>query len=263
MKKILLASLAAAAFASTALAADLPVKAPIMKAPPAPVTSWTGCYLDAGFGYGMYNQDHALESGPPLTPGFEVLETTETQGGRGWLGRFGGGCDYQFASNWLIGAFADYDVMDIKATIGDLGVAGTEKENNAWYAGGRLGYLVTPSLLTYVSGGYTQTHFGSTPLSLAFSPFPSVGLTLASQTYDGWFVGGGTEYALSSFIPIQGLFWRNEYRFAQYEGRDVPLFINATGAVSGIYERQRPSTQTITSSLVWRFNWGGPVTARY
>ncbi len=41
----------------SAMAADMPVKAPmLMKAPP-PAYSWTGCYIGGGGGYGMWNQD--------------------------------------------------------------------------------------------------------------------------------------------------------------------------------------------------------------
>jgi outer membrane immunogenic protein len=58
MKKLLLASITGLALASgSAFAADMPVKAPYYKAPPPPAYSWTGCYIDGGGGYGMYNQD--------------------------------------------------------------------------------------------------------------------------------------------------------------------------------------------------------------
>ena len=40
---------------------------------------------------------------------------TTTDGGRGWLGLVGGGCDYEFPvsgfGNFVIGAFGDYDFM--------------------------------------------------------------------------------------------------------------------------------------------------------
>ncbi len=38
--------------ATSAAAADLPVKAPIYKAPPATVATWTGCYFGGNVGYG-------------------------------------------------------------------------------------------------------------------------------------------------------------------------------------------------------------------
>jgi opacity protein-like surface antigen len=58
MKRLLLAAAATTFAIGSATAADMPVKAPMLKAPP-PVYSWTGCYLDAGVGYGMYNQDES------------------------------------------------------------------------------------------------------------------------------------------------------------------------------------------------------------
>ena len=57
MKKLLVAMAVTAGFTSTALAADMAVRTPVYKAPPpVAVTSWTGCYVGGGGGYGMYNQ---------------------------------------------------------------------------------------------------------------------------------------------------------------------------------------------------------------
>jgi outer membrane immunogenic protein len=267
MKKLLLSSLAGLILTTgSALAADLgmPVKAPY--APPPPAVSWTGCYVDGGVGYGMYNTDSYSETSPGLVP----IGAQVTNGGRGWLGRLGGGCDYQFGlgglGNFVVGAFADYDFMDLKGTFGDPSgpVTGNEKERDAWYVGGRLGYLVTPSLLGYVDGGYTQTRFDAISFNTALAiPVPT-GLALSAHTYNGWFIGGGTEYALNmSWIPIRGLFWRTEYRFAEYQTADVPIVVTATGAPFGVAEHTSPYVQTVTSGLVWRFNFGGPIATRY
>jgi outer membrane immunogenic protein len=54
MKKLFLASIAMVALSAggSALAADMPVKAPIYKAPPpVQVFSWTGFYVGANVGY--------------------------------------------------------------------------------------------------------------------------------------------------------------------------------------------------------------------
>jgi len=40
-------------FAQAASAADMPTKAPILKAPAAVATNWTGFYVNGGFGYGI------------------------------------------------------------------------------------------------------------------------------------------------------------------------------------------------------------------
>jgi hypothetical protein len=43
--------------------------------------------------------------------------------------------------------------------------------NCMWAVGGRLGWLVTPTLLTYVSGGYTQARFNEVNYVLG-TPYP-------------------------------------------------------------------------------------------
>ena len=75
MRAVLFASSIALALVSgSALAADLyPMKAPT----PAPLT-WTGCYVDGGVGYGMWNQDHYVETTSGLVP----ESGTSTDGGR-------------------------------------------------------------------------------------------------------------------------------------------------------------------------------------
>jgi outer membrane immunogenic protein len=269
MKKLLLSSLAGLILTTgSALAADLYTPPPVYKAPPPapPAVSWTGCYVDAGVGYGMYNTDSYSETSPVLVP----IGAQVTNGGRGWLGRLGGGCDYQLGvgglGNFVIGAFADYDFMSLSGTFGDPSgpVTGGEKERDAWYVGGRLGYLVTPWLLGYVDGGYTETQFDQVNFLTPFAVPVSTGLSLAGHTYNGWFIGGGTEYALNmSWLPIRGLFWRTEYRFAEYQAADVPIFVSATGTPFGVAEHVSPYVQTITSGLVWRFNFGGPIATRY
>jgi outer membrane immunogenic protein len=270
MKKLLL-SVAALTFAagSSAFAADLrmPVKAP--QAPPPPVVSWTGCYIDGGVGYGFWNQDNSL-TGNLLGPGGVVVGTvstaTTTSGGRGWLGRVGGGCDYQFSQRFVIGGFADFDFSDMKGSNNpnELAIVGgftspvtaNMKERDAVYAGARLGYLITPSVLGYVDGGWTEARFeqGGSFLTLNGA---ATGLNYPNYNTNGWFVGGGYEYNLSDIIPIPGLFWRTEYRFAQYDHRNLTEVVSATGVPTGNVEHSQAFVQTVTSSLVWRFNFWG------
>lgn len=256
-------SLLIAGTLSATRAAEMPLKAP--PPPPPPPQIWTGCYVDAGAGYGLWNLDHNVDFGP-LEGGGTTVRTTD--GGRGWLGRFGGGCDYQFGggwSSWVIGAFGDYDVMDLKGTISlnevlpatGIPLWSNEKETGAWYAGARLGYLITPSVLGFVSGGWTETRFG------ALAEFQTFGGAVGGfgypvHTYNGWFVGGGYEYALNyAWVPIRGLFWKTEYRFADYRSTNLAEFSAATGLPDGNVLNSHPYVQTITSSLVWRFNWWG------
>jgi outer membrane immunogenic protein len=263
MKKLLLAAVALVVLAAgPAVAADLARKVPAYTPPPPPpAPSFTGCYVNGGAGYGLWNIDHFTkdEFGTALTP-------SATSGGRGWLGRFGGGCDYQFGggggfwSNWVVGVFADYDTMNLHrnfATVDGFGV-GNAKEKDAWAVGGRIGYLVTPNVFTYWDGGYTETRFDQINLFDTDGDGTPEG-SIGSHTYHGWFVGGGYEIGLAGFFGWQlppGLFWRTEYRFSTFNSADL-TFLDTSGVPTPFFENMHPYVQTITTSLVWKFNWWG------
>jgi outer membrane immunogenic protein len=254
MKKVLLTTAVLATVISfgTAHAADM---APRMytKAPPmaAPVANWTGCYINGGGGYGMWDSNHGT-----AINGVQVTPNTDSAG-RGWFGRVGGGCDYQFRamSNWdvVIGAFGDFDFDHIHGIAADPGTtfACDENMSSQWSVGARAGILVTPSLLTYINGGYTQAHFDSIGISSVI--IPGISGTVAAHDYPGWFIGGGTEYAVP-FFP--GLFWRNEYRLSEFNTQDVAVAFPAPVPFA-ITDRTDKTVQTIATELVFRFNFGG------
>src|SRR6516225_4549310 len=94
-------------------AADLPLKTPLPAPPVPPAVSWTGCNLNGGYGYGLWNQVQHTEVDGTQT------SIDVTNGGRGWLGRLGVGCDYQMGggfSSWVIGVLGEYDLMSLKGT---------------------------------------------------------------------------------------------------------------------------------------------------
>ncbi len=251
MKKFLLGASAviAAAMSAPAGAADMrvPMKAP---PPPPPVFNWTGCYLGAGGGYGMWNQDivHVTD------PGGVAVTSEQTNGGRGWFGTVQVGCDYQVTPSIVIGAFADYDFSNIKGDSNFLTVlVGEERLRRSWAVGGRIGWLPLPQLLTYVSAGYTQARFGQVDLFNFIPPFGSADVHLVEQTYNGWFLGTGYEYSIG-WLP--GMFWKTEYRFADYGSERVPFVTTSTGVPLGAAVDLHKYVHTVRSELVWRFNWG-------
>ena len=110
----------------TASAADLRRPMPVKAPAPAPVAvyNWTGCYVGAGGGYGMFNQESQyIDNGT-------VFGLSNDNGGRGWFGTVQVGCDYQIGSNIVIGAFGDYDWSGIK---GDMSIAalGSDRRREA------------------------------------------------------------------------------------------------------------------------------------
>jgi outer membrane immunogenic protein len=119
-------------------------------------------------------------------------------------------------------------------------------------------------LLTYFNGGFTEANFKQVNYLDAALGTPT-GLVLGSQRREGFFLGGGTEYAISQ---IPGLFWKSEYRFADYGRKDFGQLCTVTGpcGVGGTIhsiDSSRTFVQTATTELVYRFNWGGPVVAKY
>ena len=270
MKKFAVALATTAAFTGSAFAADMAVKAPA-PAPMAQPFSWTGCYLGAGGGYGMWNQDATGFEGTPL----RQITISQTNGGRGWFGTVGGGCDYQFSlgagipgiNQIVVGLLADYDFGSIKGSPHfPLELTGSEKQSSAWAVGGRIGWLVTPQVLTYFSGGYTEARFDQVNLLAELSPIGQLnpGTAILAHTYRGWFLGSGLEYT-TNWLP--GLFWKTEYRFSEYNtDRLAQVCVSAQcgtlGPTGAFFDTQK-FVQTIRTELVYRFNWGGPVVAKY
>jgi len=275
MKKFLLALTAAAAFTGSAVAADLPART-YSKAPApvvAPVANFTGLWISGGFGYGLaqYETNVTSVGVPPV-----VFDFGHDTGLRGWLGKVGVGYDYQFAGplgQWVIGAFADGQWSNIKGqnnftcpgicTGPSVGYTGQLKNDWAWAAGGRLGFVALPGLLTYVNGGYTQADFTSTRY-FTQNPAFQLGPVMDSRRMGGYFIGGGTEYAISQ---IPGLFWKSEVRFSDFGSRTDTNICppNGVACTPGVHslDNNHVRMQTATTELVYRFNWGGPVVAKY
>jgi outer membrane immunogenic protein len=256
MKKILLALTAIAAFAGSASAADLGAR-PYTKAPPpmVPVYNWTGFYIFGGAGGGLWAGDEHVQT----TVGAFPLSIDQRQGGSGWFGTVGAGYDWQFNNTWLFGLLADGQFGSIRGTLQDPfnGLTGTEKLQDSWAFGARLGWLVAPSVLSYVNGGYSGAHFSGMNMIGTFSGL-TAGVHTDSFNRNGWFIGGGVENNLNIFgITSPGWFMKTEYRSAFYDQKTINELSNGTNVSTGTSIRTNLWNQTISTSLVYRFNWSG------
>src|SRR5258708_21953901 len=177
---------------SSASAADLPArtysKAPAM----APVYNWTGFYIFGGGGYGIW------DANTDTRVGGTVLTIQRKNGGDGFFGTVGAGYDWQFHQSWVGGIFADGQFGSIRGTEENAfsNLSGTVKDRTNWAAGVRLGYLVTPTVLSYVNGGYSGASVSVGPLLTTRGvpaptppPFPP----------SGWVVGRGRVNQLGFF----------------------------------------------------------------
>lgn len=114
MKKLAIALTTIAAFTAPAVAADMPVRAPVYQ-PPAPVYNWTGFYIFGGGGGGLWNAD----SNVVAFPSGIALTRDQRLGGSGWFGTVGAGYDWQFSSSWVFGIFGDGQFGEIRGSLSD------------------------------------------------------------------------------------------------------------------------------------------------
>jgi high affinity Mn2+ porin len=203
-------TLGALLLSGTALAADIPLKAPR----PQTVVDWTGLYFGAhaGFGRGFSN---ATLTDP-------VLAAT----GNFFGGPFGGlqaGYNFQLPSNIVLGLEADVTFPNYihgNSVISMLGTAKSLVFDQMDFAGslrGRVGYATGPWLF-YATGGlaFAGERFLNTPANgndeklLHMRP--------------GWIAGGGAEFA---FAPHWSA--RLEYLYSQFQNANVQF---ASGAQS-------------------------------
>jgi outer membrane immunogenic protein len=197
VKKILLASAAVVA-SGAALAADLPTKAPL----PARVApfSWSGCYIGVHAGAGWSRTDFTDPSGSDIAP---LGAAVRVDSGASFLGGGQVGCDYQFASNWVIGLAGDFSWANIDNEVVDPffdgktpGIPLTLRSQTDFLASatGRVGYAWDRYLI-YAKGGVAWSHnkYEANNFGCIGSCFSN-----ASDTRFGWTAGAGFEW---SFAP--------------------------------------------------------------
>jgi len=235
MKKFLLGTVALVALGATvpALAADLAPRT-YTKAPAyaAPIYNWTGFYIGGHVGGAFAGDNNPVGSD-----------------GR-FLGGIQGGADYQFATNWVLGIEAQYSWMSNNNN-GVLFPGGVLVNSNSDQLGsvtGRLGYAWGPALL-YAKGGYAFKD--SNNLTASFGGVP-VAFTTDSNHRDGYTVGAGLEYM---FAPS----WSAKLEY-QYYNFGNTTFLTGVGLAGN---RFRDDENTVKAGINYRFNWGGPVAARY
>ncbi len=89
-----------------AWAADLPVKAPPVRAPAA--YSWNGCYGGVNAGGGWVSIDQSVTTAAPFLP----IRTFESSGREtSFIGGGQLGCNWQFDPSWVVGLEGDINYL--------------------------------------------------------------------------------------------------------------------------------------------------------
>ncbi|MDB5574906.1 MAG: hypothetical protein JWR80_82 [Bradyrhizobium sp.] len=254
MKKLVVTLTALAALTAPALAADMAPRYAKAPAPMAPVYNWTGFYIFGGIGGAVYSADSNVVS----NPGGVAISRDQRMGGDGWFGTVGLGYDWQFNGPWVAGIFADGQFGNVRGSISDpfFAFEGRQKLETSYAAGVRVGYLVAPNVLSYVNGGYSGSQWSGAGYSTLAAAGGPVLFTTPSFSRNGWFVGGGVENNLDIFgIKAPGWFMKTEYRSAFYDRVTLPETLVA-GGITGNSVTYKPWVQSVSTSLVYRFNWG-------
>ena len=242
MRNKIISSLAGAAFSFAAsgfaFAADMPVKAP-PPPPPAPVPTWTGFYAGVQVGGGWSNEAVNYSANDPLSAGLfsgGVFGDSGVVSGyripqSGLVGGFEAGYNWQAGSNWLLGLEADFSFAGMSGTASgtssSLGSGFTQtttaEQRTDWYGTvrGRLGWLATPNLLLFGTGGFAYGRVdgsASYVSQIGFAINPGVIIACAanvpcftgssSTISTGWTAGGGAEWMLDQHWSV-----KIEYQF--------------------------------------------------
>jgi outer membrane immunogenic protein len=234
VRKLLLTTAAFGVLGLPALAADL---APLYKAPPAaPVCIWCGFYVGLNAG-GTWGNDDSVAVNSALVqdflPGPTSYGAASVAGASGsvpsgnrsaFIGGGQIGYNWQISSAWLVG-FED-DIQGITGnghgTLGNsnpvgagtffgnpdvvtTSIATTNKLDYLGTVRGRLGYLFTPALLLYGTGGLAyggvkaSTTIAQSNNDCTFTPATCIQSATStggatSQTRAGWTAGAGLEW---------------------------------------------------------------------
>jgi outer membrane immunogenic protein len=219
---------------------------------PEVVYSWTGFYLG---GVGSYNWQNFT---------FPDQSITQAMTPAGAMGGVTVGYDYQVAPNWVLGVLGDVQFGHIGVTVPNGGVmteGATEKLFST--ARARVGYLVTPSLLLYGTGGVAIAEIDQNETCPAgASSFSFCGpatrtrpnnagpysLT-ASQTYVGGTAGAGLEWMFA-----RGWSTKVEYLFSDFGSK----VFNLGSAPSGVATTPRGITleqSQVNVGINYKFDW--------
>jgi len=234
MKKFLLGTAALLAMGASASAADLAAR-PYTKAPAyvaSPIYNWTGFYIGGHVG-GAFAGNNAITG-------------TDNSDGR-FLGGIQGGYDYQFAPNWVLGIEANYSWTGSSNNNGVVnGYAYNSDLKGLGSVTGRLGYTWGPALL-YVKGGYAYADLNQSIVG------PTV--VVLDVKKNGYTVGAGLEYLFT-----QNWSGKIEYQYYDFGNTTVVSGLGAFGLNGTSYKNDE---HTVKAGLNYRFNWGGPVVAKY
>lgn len=259
---------------SGAWAADMAVKAPIYKAAPVEVFSWTGWYAGINGGGTWGNSSGGLNSFTTTPPGSDFTAAVAAGGTPGSLGAkhegwFGGGqIGYNWqSSNWVYGLETDIQGADIGRTStiifpGGGGIdpsTSTGRDHIDWFGTfrGRIG-VTTNQVLFYGTGGLAYGGVRSSATNVFVPPTAGTFAGSVSDTRVGWAAGAGIEWAFAPNWSLKG-----EYLHIDLGSSNVTILDPVNFPTASATYRFRHEMDAVRLGVNYKFNWAGPVVARY
>jgi outer membrane immunogenic protein len=264
MKKVLWV-VAVCALPAPAGAADI---LPFYRAPPfGPVATWTGFYVGANAGWTGSWTDRAVNSGTDTgTAGFGTavqqgaIPPQATLHDNGFLGGGQLGFNWQFDATWVAGIEADFDGLSAKSSVAvpfsgstiipPITTTYSRELDSVGTLRARLGYLSSPTLLWYATGGlaYGATKFGTAVACPLWAP-PCGPMAVSSSALSfGWTFGGGVEW---QFAPSWTL--RAEYLYIDLGTQTNTLTYNYGANTSTLISRLDEADSIVRVGINYRF----------
>lgn len=173
--------------------------------------NWNGAYLGFGGGIGAVARGTEFldRPGPAPTavPGVPTIGLIDI-GADGVFAEVTAGYDRMVSERLLLGAFVDARISNIASTIEADGEKLSLKNKYGFDIAARAGYLLTPTTLGYVLGGYSwQKMKLDLPVDVPFE---------TERNRSGYLLGIGMETAISGNWTL-----KSEYRYADYGNKAV------------------------------------------
>lgn len=267
MKKFLLSCAALLALGGTALAADLPVKAPPPVAPPP--FDWGGLYVGASADWFESRTRWHYTNPVPAT----LMPFSNTDNEFAW--GIHGGAQWQW-SWFVLGVDADYTIPSTQfrgplsngtatsVCTANVGQACQTRMSNITMAGGRAGFAWNDWLF-FGEGGWASGTIESRVLN---TPGTIADTANNSDYRNGWYAGGGVNYAIYK-TALMDVIIGADYRHIDLRTHFQPSSLDTFGpAPPGINGRNIGGTADMVRFTVdlktngWNF-WGPPVVAKY
>jgi outer membrane immunogenic protein len=266
----------------------IPVTAPV-------APSWNGFYLGLAAGVRLDQNEASTTSVAGFAAGFPNFPLPGYPGVplnlEGTSARVGPylGLNRQVSPNWLVGIEGDwawanktvtangmlYPIATSPEIFAQLGTPDTFSVKTSWDASARarVGYLVSPSVLLYATGGPAWIHLESTSTCANFGVALNVrscfSVTAGGQLFTqavitdsttkiGWTLGGGVEAMIGSGWSV-----RADYRYSDYgtiRFTDTKRFTPFAAQIFGqdgfnVTYEQRMRTSTAMLGIAHKLDW--------